>query len=440
MGIPTLQGLQTTLSGLMANQASLDVVGQNIANANTPGYARQTAVLETAPPLSVQALSPVTGAGAQLGRGVGVQTIVNIRDSYLNAQYRNENSASSSASTLAESLEQVQSALEEPSSSGLSSQLSTFWGAWNDLASAPTSAAAREAVVSAGSQVAGTIKQLSGQIAGASTEATERYESLMGESGEVHSDAEQIAQLNGQIKVSEQAGQQPNELLDRREALIDQLSGFAEVNVSEGEYAVVSLSFGGGGTPLVEGTTVNWPPTLSTSSGGQLGALLQLSGPTGKLAGLQEALDGFAESLAGTVNALQPSTPFFSYTAGEAAASIAVSATPAQLQTGGAGEPGANEYALAIAALRGGQAEQQYSAFVTGVGSSVQAAQAARANSEAMLNAVSAQRQSVSGVSLDEEMTNLMTFQRGYEASARALTAMDQMLEQLIEHTGTAGL
>jgi flagellar hook-associated protein 1 FlgK len=440
MAIPSLQGLQTALSGLMANQDSLDVAGQNIANADTPGYSRETAVLETTPSLTVPALSPTTGAGAQVGTGVGVETIVRIRDSYLDSQYRSENSSLSSATTLAETLEQVQSALEEPTESGLSSQLSNLWSSWNDLAKSPTDAAAREAVVSAGSEVAGTVKQLSAQISGAASEATTRYETLMAGNGEVHSDAEQITQLNSQIKLSEQAGQQPNELLDRRDDLLDQLSGFAEVSVSEGEYGVDTISFGGSGTPLVEGATLNWPPTLTASSGGELGALLQLTGPTGKLAVLQEALNGVAESLASTVNALQPTTPFFSFAAGEAAASLAVSATPEQLQTGGAGEPGSNTYALAVAGLRGGQAEQLYSAFVTGIGSGVQTAQASQGNAEAMLNAVSSQRESVSGVSLDEEMTNMMTFQRGYEASARVMTVMDSVLETLIEHTGVAGL
>lgn len=439
MGIPTLQGLQTALSGLMANQDSLDVTGQNIANANTPGYSRQTAVLQTRQPLHIAALSPTTGQGAQLGTGVGVETITRIRDTYLDSEYRTDNSAMGSASTLAETLEQVQSALEEPSSSGLSSQLSSFWSAWNDLAESPTSDAAKEAVVAAGGQVASTIKQLSAQITAASTEVKERYETLMGATGEVHSDAEQIAQLNEQIKISEQAGQPGNELLDRRDELIDQLAKLAQVSVSEGEYGVDTVSFGGSAKPLVQGSTVNWPPALTTSSGGELGALLSLTGPEGKLAELQGKLNVVTEALASSVNKLQ-STAFFSFTKGAAAATIEVGASAEQVLAGTEGEPGANNYALALAGLRGGEAEQLYTAFVTGIGSDVQAAHASEANAEAMLSAISARRQSVSGVSLDEEMTNLMTFQRGYEASARVLTAMDSMLETLIEHTGLVGL
>ena len=96
--------------------------------------------------------------------------------------------------------------------------------------------------------------------------------------------------------------------------------------------------------------------------------------------------------------------------------------------------------ALAIADLRGGEAEQGYSALVEQVGSTVKSAQDEQANLQTTVTAIGSQRQSVSGVSLDEEMTNLISFQRGYQASARTLTAMDDMLETLIEHTGRVGL
>jgi flagellar hook-associated protein 1 FlgK len=438
--IPTLQGLQTALSGLMASQEALDVTGQNVANAQTPGYSRQTADLQTNAPLEIAALSPTDGRGAQIGTGVGVETITRIHSAYLDAQYRGENAAFGGASTLAEALAGLQSGLDEPSSSGLAAQLSSFWSAWNALADAPTSAAAREAVVSAGTQVAHSFNRLSQLISAASGEASQRYAELTGPDGEVLADAKQIAELDGQIKLAVQGGQQPNDLFDRREGLIDALSHLAQVSVTEGQYGSVTVSFGGAAQPLVEGATVNWPQALSSAAGGTLGALLSLSEPEGKFAQLQGALDGVAETLSASVNALQPRAPFFSFSAGSAAATISVVATLPGLQTGPEGEPGANNLALALAGLRGGEAEQQYTAFVTHVGREVQVAKSLEANAEAMRSAVTASRQRVSGVSLDEEMTNLMTFQRGYEASARVLTTMDSTLETLIEHTGRVGL
>src|SRR5580692_982146 len=214
MSIPTLQGLQTALSGLIAEQTALDTTGNNIANANTEGYSRETALMEPNPAIPIPAISARTGEGAQLGAGVTVETIIRIRNSYLDAQYRTQNSALSAATTDAEELEQAQSAFNEPSSAGIASQLSKFWSAWNELADAPTSEAAKEAVVAAGKQLATSLNELSAQLSTISSQATEQYEALTAPSGEVANLATQVAQLNGQIKLSEEAGQPPDDMLD----------------------------------------------------------------------------------------------------------------------------------------------------------------------------------------------------------------------------------
>jgi flagellar hook-associated protein 1 FlgK len=437
MSIPTLQGLQTALSGLLADQQAIDVTGHNITNANTEGYSRQTAVLQTNEPMRIAALSPTDGEGGQLGTGVSVATYTRIRNIYLDAQYRAQNTALGAASTQADELQQAQSAFDEPSSAGLASQLSAFWSAWGELANAPTSEAAKVAVVSAGTELADTLNQLSSQLQTIEGQAAQQYAAIAGPSGEVQSDAAQIAQLNHQIELSLQAKQQPNDLEDRRDLLLDKLSELGGVTVTTLPDGTDTVAFGGAAKPLVEGSTVNWPQALTATAGGKLGALLELSGPAGALAGFGEALDGVAEALAGSVNELHVSTPFFS---GTTAATIRVAVSPSEVQTSATEGVGGNGVAQAIAALRGGSAEQRYAALIAGVGADVQSAKSDEANSQAVVNAVQGQRQSVSGVSLDEEMTNLVTFQRGYEASARALTSMDEMLQTLIEHTGVAGL
>jgi flagellar hook-associated protein 1 FlgK len=437
MSIPTLQGLQTALSGLLANQDALDVTGNNIANANTEGYSREKVVMQPNQPISIPAISKRTGEGAQLGTGVDVASITRIRNAYLDSQYRTQNSALSSADTQTEELQQAQSAFNEPSSSGLGTQMSAFWSAWSALANSPTSEAAKQGVLSAGQQLASTFNQLSGQLSTISTQAGEQYASIAGANGQVQDYANQVAELNTQIKLAEGAGQQPNEMLDRRDQLLDKLSELANITVIKQANGTDTVSFGDASKPLVEGGTVNWPQTLTTAAGGQLGALLTLTSPGGALAGVQKSLDTVAETLANSVNALHTSTPFFS---GTTAATLKVAVSAAQVQASGTKATGGNEVALAIAALRGGAAEQGYAALVEKVGSSVQSAQDEEANLQTTVTAIGNQRQSVSGVSLDEEMTNLITFQRGYQASARTLTAMDSMLEQLIEHTGVVGL
>jgi flagellar hook-associated protein 1 len=436
MSIPTLQGLQTALSGLIAEQTALDTTGNNIANANTEGYSRETALLEPNQALPVPAISSYTGKGAQLGTGVTVATIARIRNTYLDAQYRTQNSALSGAKTQAEILALAQTAFNEPSTAGIATQLSNFWTAWSKLAQAPGNEAAEQGVVAAGEQLARAFNELSTQLTTVSTQVGEQYNSLTGPSGEVEDFANQLAQLNGQIKLAEEAGQPPNNLLDRRDLLLDKLSELGNITVTEQPDHTDTVMLGDAAKPLVEGTTVNWPQELTEAAGGELGALLNLTGPKGQLTALRTSLDEVAATLATTVNA--PLTKqFFS---GETAATLAVVVKPGEVQASGTEASGGNEVALEIAAMRGGAAEQGYAALVENVGSDVRAAKDDQENLQGTLTAISDLRQGVSGVSLDEEMTNLITFQRGYQASARTLTAMDSMLETLIEHTGVVGL
>ena len=436
MSIPTLQGLQTALSGLIAEQTALDTTGNNIANANTEGYSRETATMEPNPSIVIPAISAQTGEGAQLGAGVTTASITRIRNLYLDAQYRVQNSSLGAATADAEVLERAQAAFNEPSTAGIATQLSTFWSAWNSLAESPASLAAKNEVVSAGTQLATSFNELSAQLTTFATQAGEEYNSLTGPSGEVEDYANQLAQLNRQIKLAEEANTPPDTMLDRRDQLLDKLSSLANITVTEEADHMDTVTFGEAAQPLVQGTTVNWPQTLTETSGGRLGALIKLTGPNGTLTAVQEQLDEVASTLSSTVNGVLPKA-FFS---GASAATLAVALSAKEVQASGTGNPGGNELAQSIAALRGGAAEQEYAGLVEKVGSDVRTAQDDKTNLQTTLLAVNDQRQSVSGVSLDEEMTNLITYQRGYQASARTLTAMSEMLETLIEHTGVMGL
>jgi flagellar hook-associated protein 1 FlgK len=223
--------------------------------------------------------------------------------------------------------------------------------------------------------------------------------------------------------------------MDQRDNLIDDLSSLAQVSVSTGSNGAVTINFGDASSPLVSGTTVTWPQTLTTAAGGQLGSLLNLTSSTGPIGSMLSSLDNVANTVISSVNALQPSSPFFS---GTSASTIAVSATPSTVQSSSSSTSGA-DLAQAIGNLSGGAADQSYSAFVAQVGNSVQAANSTQATQQAVLTAVSNQRQSVSGVSLDEEMTNLIQFQQAYQASARVMNAINSTLDTLINSVG-AGL
>jgi flagellar hook-associated protein 1 FlgK len=435
MTIPAYTGLQSALRGLEANQAGIDTTGHNIANANTPGYTRQSVDLTESPSLTIPAFSNVTGGGVQLGQGVDVTTISRIRDQFLDIQYRAQNSNSSNAQTQSSVLGDVQTAVDEPSTNGISAAMSNFWSAWSALGNSPSSPSAQQAVVSAGQTLAQTFNTVDSQMATVQSQASDQYNTLTAAGGQVSQYATQIAALNTQISQATQAGQSPNDLLDQRDQLLDQLSGLAQISVTQQSDGTDTVNFGDASSPLVSGSTVTWPQTLTAAAGGQLGALQSLSSSTGEIGTLRTALSGVAGQVINAVNGLQPaSNPFFS---GNSASTIAVSATTSTIVA--SSSTGSGDIAQSIAALSGGAPDQAFSAFVGQVGNAVASAQSSAATASSVLSAVDNQRQSVSGVSLDEEMTNLITYQRGYEASARMMSTIDSVLNTLINNTG-AGL
>jgi len=454
MTIPSYMGLQTALSGLEAAQAAIDTTGQNIANASTPGYSRQTVNLSERSSLTIPALSSVTGDGSQFGTGVDITSITRIRDTFLDSQYRSQNSTENGDNTSSTILGQVQAGLNEPSADGLSSALNQFYTDWNTLASTPGNQGAQQAVMGDGAAVSDQLNTLSGQLSTLESQVTSQYNTLTDPStGAVANDANEIAQLNGQIAQAQSAGIDANSLEDQRDNVIDDLSQYSNVNVTTQSNGMVNVSFGNAAvaaqngtpdtTPLVSGTSVDLPDNLKDSnlsgSGGTLGSLLGLydsTTGTGKIADYSTTLDGVANDLVTTVNsaisgadASGPSaTPFFDPT-GTTAATIAVNPS---LTTNGTTPPYTAAEATAVSGLSTGTASQAYSAFVTQVGGDVQSAQNAQQTSQSLLTAIGNQRQSISGVSLDEEMTNLIQYQQAYQASARVMSTINDTISTLL--------
>ena len=132
MAVSTFFGLQTSLSGLLAHQRSLDVTGHNVANASTVGYSRQEAVLGANTPMFVPAGAKLDGSGAQLGTGVGVTDYRRVRDSFLDVQYRGQASVLGENDAKARSLEGVELSFAEPGDNGLEAMMGKLWSAWSD--------------------------------------------------------------------------------------------------------------------------------------------------------------------------------------------------------------------------------------------------------------------------------------------------------------------
>jgi flagellar hook-associated protein 1 FlgK len=450
MSISTFTGIQTSLRGLLAQQRALDVTSHNISNASTVGYTRQEATLA-----ATNALPVVTNSGAnagQLGTGVDVQSYRRVRDQFLDLQYRGQNMSLGDQTARSTALSQVELSFSEPGDNGIASALDKFWDAWGDVTNGPEGAAARQTLVDDARDVSQRINDLQSSLAGARQRAADEYTALAGTGGEVSRTADDLAATLNAIRSAEMTGSQPNDLYDRRDLLLDQLSSMGQVSMAQSPGGSYDVSLGGVKIVDADDTTGiasvpagTFPLSFSTSPGGRLGALIDLQSATGPIGSYQTELTAMAQSLNDSVNGIYGATGTNFFTFGTGASGLpelhlnepAISSTTV---VGGVGGPSDNSLALRISNLRGGDADKRYQQLVTRMGNEVAQASRSQSTAQVLTDNLSDRRESVSGVSLDEEMTNIIRFQRAYQASARAMSTTDEMLDTLINRAGRVGL
>ena len=244
-------------------------------------------------------------------------------------------------------------------------------------------------------------------------------------------------------------GDAPNDLMDRRDVLIDQLSGYGQVSVEMLASGSTNISFVDRDTgityPIVADKDATWagPPAGDWNPGGELGGLLSVGKtPGGMVDGYLAQIDSVTKTLADTVNSVYQGD-FFTYGSPEGSTitiNAAIDAAPSSIRSG-TGATGSNDLALAVSQLRSSPSiDGVYQAFVAKVGGDLDESNRMQSNAQVLADSVENRRQSVQGVSMDEEMSNLVRFQRAYQASARAMSTMDEMLDVLINRTGKVGL
>lgn len=454
---------------MQAQMTGVDVTGQNLANVSTTGYTRQTVDIQTSPDIS-------TGIG-QEGTGANVVAIQQAVNSMLNGQIVTQQSSSGYWTAEQSALQSLQTNLNEflngtastssttdnsTSDTGLSGQLTGLFNAFQAVATSPTSISARQALVSQAQTVASTFNQIDSQF---SSTRSSLNTSLTNDVTSANQLLSGIAQLNGQISAAEFSGGTPNDLLDEQQQDLQNLAQLTNIQTSTESNGMVDVSIDG--QSLVTGNKLN--DTLQTydasgNGSGQLlvqtatgGVNLTLTGGSmqgtiaardGELVTMQNSINTLASNLITQVNSvnnggysLTGSTGADFFT-GTDATNISVNQSlvndPSLVQaSGSATATGDNSVALQLAdlasATQSGLNNQtfgdSYDATVAGLGDALQTANTQVTNQTAVANMLSTQQSSTSGVNIDQEMTNLMGFQRAYEASAELVTTINEMMQ-----------
>lgn len=246
--------------GMFVQQTALHTNAHNIANANTDGYSVQRVNLKTTEPFGMPSLTTPAEPG-QLGTGVMVDSITRARDIFLDAQIRKENATQGKFETREQFLSEIESIFMEPSDEGLSSSLTKFWDAWNQLATNPESSTARTLVAQNGDALASAIRHHYTQLEDMEKNAGDL---IRNDVFDVASTLTQIKDLNEEIRAVSISGQNPNDLMDRRDLLLDNLSGKLSFEKKDTDYngieiipKPVNTSIGEGGA-ILKDTHLNY--------------------------------------------------------------------------------------------------------------------------------------------------------------------------------------
>jgi flagellar hook-associated protein 1 FlgK len=456
-------------SGLKAQMAATEVAGQNIANANTPGYTRQH--------VSMEAVVPHIAPGARFspGQGVRITGVERIKSDYYTEQLINASGGYAYWETRQSALEGIEVNFLEPSDSGLSSYLNEFWDSWQELSANPESEAVRmgllERSVSLTRGVQNSYRRLQDL-------QYDLYSELETKVEQVNKIAEEIATINEQLVFLKAMGEKSNELLDQLDRRISELSHLADIRVrtkdsgavevfisgrllvQDNRTFAISISGDADGNPQI----VNEHGSVYNLKSGSLSALLEAHNKT--IPYYQRALDVLVSGLVEEINAVHQAgadlegnggIEFFQDLTEKHPPSLYFEVNPQFFATtegykliaatapgaGGEAVPGDGANAGKIHALRdqaiidgGFTPEEFYRSVIGRLGVEGQESERMFRTYDAVISQLELRQEAIFGVSLDEEMLNMVRFQHAYNAAAKFMSTADQMLDLLIKELG----
>lgn len=459
-------GFSIGVKALSAAQRALEVVSHNIANVNTKGYSRQEAVMKTSDPQYIPSLNRSISAG-QIGTGVNISEVRRLHDKYIEKQLINELQNLGKWDVSLNVLEQIENIFAEPSENGLQNMMDVYWNSWKDLESLPEDNAVRKNLIENSRSLSNFLHSIYKRVellkSDINTESKNKV-SL------INHYADQIKELNNLIKDVTTVGDNPNDLEDRRDLLIRELSQTINISIVDSEYGQKDIFIGG--TALIRGgNSYNIEADLNPATGfydiewegsnaevavknGELYSLLNFRDTY--LSDVIDRMDNFVSELITQTNTihssgygLDGSSTGYVFFIGSGIEDIQVNPEIiANIDIIAAAnnpdQPGDNSNATDMVNLReqlvlGGNNltfDNYYSNLIVEIAVDTQQCSREMENTNLLIEKINLRRESVSGVSTDDELVEMVKYQHAYNAAARVISTMDEMLEMIIESLG----
>jgi flagellar hook-associated protein 1 FlgK len=425
-------GLSVTLNiagqTLQNTELEIQTSSNNISNAATTGYA-----IETAVPTENPAIQTVSG---WLGMGASITQISEARDSFLEQKLMNATTDDSQYTTLASELTSIQAACSDTGNTGISQALGNFFDSWSTLGQDTSNLSTQSSVYSSAQSLASAVQSTYNQLEEyASTDIPGQIQNTVDQANSL---IDQIAELNTAIAENTTSSNQPNTLIDERYQALDSLSELIPVSFTQDPTTgtfTVNTTDSSGSLTIVSGGTATPITTDTTITGGQLGGLLTAQT---NLNGYIDQLNDFASTLISQVNTIAEANGASDVFSGSDASSITASKTfltgvsSSQLSTLSSAMADLQDTQVTFEDNSTATLQQYLSNIQQTVGDDVQSASDNQTFYDSLKSELQKQQQSVSGVSVDEELVKIINYQQTYEAAAKVVQTSSTLITDLM--------
>jgi flagellar hook-associated protein 1 FlgK len=442
-------------SALLAAKRAMDVTSHNVANASTPGYSRQDVLLE---PL-IQREAQISGAG------VRVAQIIRLRDAFIDAVLRNETAEKASFSVQKDVMDNIQVGVAEPSTNSIRSAIEGFWSAWHELSADPTLVSARASLMERGRSLVDMFRQMDGQMDSLAVDAQANIEANV---NRVNTLSERVVALNLEISRALARQEPVSDLLDKRDVLLDEIAEVTGATVSRLDDRTQSVKVSVDGFPIVDGSSIyklsvaypggdtefRWTDGAGGSQvieamGGRLGGLKAARDDL--VGSFRQDLEGMFRDLVDNANtqhalgyAMDGTQTGDFFTVGDPAdylgsvqVSAAIISDPSRIAASFSATDNLDgRNALAIADLLENDPVDRWIGIIGRIGAVGQKIQSGFETEELLVKEIQNRKDSISGVSIDEEVANLVREQHAFNAASRLITTADEMMDTIINRTG----